>query len=127
MDADNIGMILSFKEQFVNKILNGSKTTTIREDKHNRWKVGREIQLWKGSPRNKGSFQFSIGICEDVRLIQIDPVSKIILLQDQPFFVCKKVDVSLIYNKDGFDNEEEFWKWFNKPFNGRLITFKLKD
>lgn len=38
-------MILGFKKQFVPKIKFGTKIHTIREDKHNRWKVGNKMHM----------------------------------------------------------------------------------
>lgn len=41
-------MILSFKEQFIPKILDGTKIHTIREDKKNRWEAGKKIHFATG-------------------------------------------------------------------------------
>ncbi len=41
-------MVLGFKERFVGRILSGVKIHTIREDGHNRWRVGRRIEFATG-------------------------------------------------------------------------------
>lgn len=49
-------MILSFKKQFLDPIITGSKIHTIRADKPNRWKPGNKIhfatgeKLWSENP-----------------------------------------------------------------------------
>jgi hypothetical protein len=67
-------MILSFKPQFVGKILSGEKIHTIREDKTGRWKEGMKIHFWCGNPRNpsKNPYQFKEGICTGVQDIAFD-------------------------------------------------------
>jgi len=41
-------MIISFKPQFVPKILAGTKIHTLREDKTNRWQAGRKMHMYTG-------------------------------------------------------------------------------
>ncbi len=69
-------MILSFsKDRFVHAIVAGDKKTTIREDNGDRWKPGRTIQFWRGSPRNirrePKPYQFGNAVCHQTKSISI--------------------------------------------------------
>lgn len=121
-------MILSFKDQFIEKVVLGEKIHTIREDNRNRWKEGMKIHFWKSNPRNvkNDPFQFALGKVTRIQEILIankDGISNVYvdhkLLNQEEF---KK----LVAN-DGFDNSLLFWKWFDKDFKGRLIHFKLES
>jgi len=63
-------MVLGFEQQFVEPILSGTKIHTIREDKHNRWKPGRSIQMATGV-RTKNYNQFNEDECVSVQEIKI--------------------------------------------------------
>lgn len=56
-------MILGFKEQFVEPILDGTKIHTIRWDKHDRWHEGRVIQFATGV-RTKKYNMFNEDVCK---------------------------------------------------------------
>ena len=118
-------MILSFKEQFVDKIKRKIKRTTIREDKGNRWNVGRKIQFWKGNPRNvkNNPYHFANGEVIVVQNIRIDSLNKKVYWIDAGI----ELDIIALSNKEGFDNVQEFWNWFNLDFVGKLIFFKVDE
>ncbi len=61
-------MVLSFRPQFISKILDGSKIHTIRADKHNRWKAGMKIHFVTGA-RTKHYRCFKEGVCTGVQSI----------------------------------------------------------
>lgn len=120
-------MILTFsKDIFVERIISGIKIHTIREDKHNRWKVGNSIQFWRGNPRNvrNNPYQFGEGICQEVKPIKIDPINNEITI-----FYNKHIseDIGLIDSlneiakNDGFDSWEQMKEWFKEPFVGKII------
>ena len=104
-------MVLGFNEQFVNKILDGSKIHTIRFDNGNRWKVGNKIHFATGV-RTKKYKQFMEGTCIDVQKILITR------------FNCNEFNISidnkklsrhqceLLSKKDGFNNLIDFIEWF---------------
>ena len=108
-------MVLSFKPQFVEPILNGTKVHTIREDSFNRWKNGMKIHFATGV-RTKEYKQFKSGFCMGIQSIEID-------------FPRVRVDgMDLIFSKrlslakdDGFNGLQDFFEWFNKPFKGKII------
>ena len=60
-------MLLSFsRDVFKELILRGEKIHTFRADPKNRWKVGMNIQHWRGNPRNvtANPHQFMEGQCK---------------------------------------------------------------
>lgn len=120
-------MILSFKKHFVPKIEDGSKKHTIREDKPNRWKHGNKIHFATGV-RTKHYNNFKQGSCTGVQPIKIDPKSKTVtidvltgyMIGDKPMTIHPSKMEDFAKN-DGFDSLEDFWKWFDEPFSGKII------
>ena len=130
-------MILSFKEQFKDKILKGQKIHTIREDKHNRWKAGMKIHFWKGNPRNVGKnpYQFAENTVTRTAKIEINWIRDTegdfevdgkmakshrfeVKVNDQILDDDTLRDLAI---SDGFDDIEGFARWFKKGFKGKLI------
>jgi hypothetical protein len=123
-------MILSFsKDSFKTKILAGTKTTTIREDKRRRWRVRNFVHFWRGNPRNvrANPHEFARGIVKRIDQIEIIPNGVIadgtldIYVNSRQLRGAEKE--ALILN-DGFENEEEFLEFFSENFVGVLITFE---
>jgi predicted transcriptional regulator len=56
-------MVLGFKEQFVDRILNGSKIHTIREDSKSRWK--QSIEKYFSQINNKIDRDLIIKMCTE--------------------------------------------------------------
>ena len=124
-------MILGFKPQFVDKILNGTKIHSIRVDQHHRWRIGRQIHLATGV-RTKNYKQFSDKLCTGTQKIVIT------------FYRCNENDVVVIDGKkltknekgwlafsDGFVDYLEFRTWFlnqskQDDFVGRIIHWTGK-
>ena len=132
-------MILSFKKQFVSKILNGTKKHTIRKDKNKRWNTGRLIHFATGL-RSKHYNQFANGYCKKVDKFEIiythvfytNFIKSIIFINDhKPFIVLinnkpLNIDeVKTLAKNDGFDSIEGFLLWFDQDFQGRLIHWNL--
>jgi hypothetical protein len=120
-------MILSFKEQFKNKIISSEKTQTIRLDNANRWKPKRMIQFWIGNPRNKKSYQFGYGYCTQTFFLKIDFQKDNIELitRDAKFTNIDNIDeLNKFAVLDGFENWQELKEFFNCDiFFGKLIYF----
>lgn len=106
------------------------KLHTIREDEKSLWKPGRKIHMVVFN-RTKNRFQFA-------PVLEVKSVQKIII---KPCGVEKSIQVgyhrfdmynsekgwinggvleNLIFN-DGFDSVEQFFKWFNEDFTGKII------
>lgn len=137
-------MILTFSsEDFVRKILNGTKKHTIRKDEKGRWVAGKKIHFWLHNPRNisNNPMQFAEGECTEVSTIEIDfknEYAKIItplrsnnISTASVLLVLELEDKEalgvLAYN-DGFENWQEMRNWFTErylqgTFEGRIITW----
>jgi len=116
-------MILTFSRQsFVEQILSGVKTHTIREDKTNRWKVGMKIHFWSGNPRNvkKHPYQFALGSVAEVLPIEIYPSQDKIKIRE---IITEIKLLNFIAINDGFLNWEDMKKWFKSDFKGKLIIW----
>ena len=119
-------MILSFsKDAFVLGIKTGVKIHTIREDAGDRWKSGRKIHFWKGNPRNvtKNPYQFMEGECKSVQKIFIHYNERLVNIDGR---IISREEVDELAIADGFENTEEFFKWFGEDFNGKLIHWTDK-
>ena len=130
-------MLLTFtKPQFKDLIKQGIKQHTIREDKHNRWKVGNSIQFWMGNPRNVHAknkpHQFGNGICSRVETIRMDFSIPEDWQNDRVYIgndIVLKTDDELnaLAVNDGFENWEQMKLWFNnsdRQFIGKIIFWK---
>ena len=124
-------MILTFSnEEFVQKIIDGDKIHTIREDKTSRWYPGRIIQFWFGNPRNvkNNPYEFMKGECISDQKIEINYQG---LQQHGMIIPTIKVDGKFLpYWKkeelainDGFTTLHGFLQWFDKDFTGKIIHF----
>lgn len=128
-------MILAFKPQFVEPIIKGSKIHTIREDKTNRWTDGRLIQGATGV-RTKKYNQFFEAVCmstqkieiiytKDCKMVKIDGEFYSIIINDIKYFDTHPEIIRLnrLCVNDGFTDYREFFKWFNKPYIGKIINW----
>lgn len=141
-------MILSFKKQFKEPILNGTKIHTIREDKPKRWKAGNNIHAATGV-RTKQFNCFFTGKCISTQKIEIrhfkDHVSLFLYSygnEESEDLSTNSIKEFCRYNKvrgryemgwtqsdlieriaknDGFKDLESFFKWFDRDFEGIII------
>lgn len=128
------------------------KLHTIREDKHNRWKIGNSIQMVYRGKNYSIENHFNKGFEELQKCVSIQKI-KIIwynfhfkdnpILTGKPSLTPKPMDfithrepvveidskrfpsgcsqVKTLAQNDGFDSLEQFYKWFNKDFEGKII------
>lgn len=131
-------MVLGFNKRFVEKILSGEKIHTIRTDKNRRWKIGNKIHFATGV-RSKEYKEFLKGTCKGTQSIKIDPNTKTVVIEFNNHSLGIKVienedivtsdnwielqdfQIETLSKNDGFDTVEDFWTWFDKPFEGVLI------
>ncbi len=100
-------MILGFKKQFKQSILNGTKIHTIREDKHNRWKANNKIHFATGV-RTKNYNQFFNLVC-----ISVQPI---ILVNHGNHVYCNiQTDENNYIHNDCV--EHEHIKWYSGHLN----------
>lgn len=124
-------MVLGFKKQFKAPIVKGDKIHTIREDKNERWHTGKLIHFATGV-RTKEYDNFLKDTCKSVQEIEIDYTRT--LLGEPTIKIDGKelvhTDVVKLFLNDGFESMEDFLKWFNKDFKGKIIhwtNFKYND
>lgn len=127
-------MILGFSTKFPwgdptdfpRKILDGTKIHTARIDQHNRWKPGEFINFAIGV-RTKNYKEFALGRCIRVYRITINPELKSVEIDTGRGYKCEFLGADVIHfaQNDGFDSLEDFWRWFNKPFEGKLIYWNI--
>ena len=115
-------MILPFKERFVQSILTGTKIHTIREDKKKRWSVGRKIHF-SSKVRTPDQYCFLEMKCKGLQKFSIYWRGN----KDYPvgvFVGGRELNLDeqeILALNDGFDNVDDFYKWFNNDFIGIII------
>jgi hypothetical protein len=132
-------MVIGFKKQFVEPILQGTKVHTIRDDKSNRWKPGMIMHMYTGGRFSKAYHQFTEKRCVSTQNIKISVVKASDVLGDDEhgYFICVKVDgieintfnLNKLSSSDGFDMLGDFFAWWlplamkepNKTFIGKII------
>jgi uncharacterized protein YqfB (UPF0267 family) len=132
-------MILSFNPRFRAKILAGTKTQTIREDKKGRWKVGGLIHFATGV-RTKAQETFKTATVVSINEVCISNYQssqiqgfriKEVLIKciDPPighasWRLIFGEELQAFIKADGFDSPEDFWDWFDQPeFHGKIIAW----
>lgn len=130
-------MLLTFsKPEFRTLIRKGVKVHTIRNDKHNRWKVGTKIHFWLGNPRNtRGKnkpYQFGTGVCSRVETIRMDFAMPEDWQEDVVYIgeniKLKTLDeLNALAVNDGFENWSRMKDWFDDDsgqYLGKIIFWK---
>lgn len=110
-------MILSFKRQFVPKIVDATKIHTLRDDPHRRWRAGRKMHMATGV-RTPHYHCFKEAHCTAVQEVYIDPPSGKVFVEGREL---SPGTLQKFAQNDGFDTLEAFWQWFNEPTHKRLI------
>lgn len=120
-------MILSFKKQFKQPILDGTKIHTIREDKSGRWKAGNSIQMATGV-RTKQYNCFKESECISTQEIHIiyQPGIGIPAIYIDGMDMWKYGGIADLARNDGFKNLPEFLDWFSSDFKGKIIHWTDK-
>jgi hypothetical protein len=132
-------MILSFKKQFKQPILTGTKIHTIREDSTDRWSEGKHIHMATGV-RTKHYDCFKELPCTGIQSIHIRHNAngwKNIFIGGFLFCVVNVyeplkgsvTDLEKLKNlaiNDGFEDLADFFTWFNSDFKGKLIHWTDK-
>lgn len=105
-------MILTFKQQFILKIKDGSKIHTIRDDKKNRWRNGMKIHF--RTPRfSKNNHQFKEGVCVSTQRILMTSESNDIIMISVGSKVLDTYEERLEFAlNDGFGDWDSFFNWF---------------
>jgi hypothetical protein len=117
-------MILSFKKQFENPIIFGSKIHSIRLDPHARWAANKKIHMATGV-RTKNYKCFLELYCISVQAIQIQyfgepfqPDEIKVIVDGKPL---DSEEIEKLAINDGFKDTKAFFKWFDSDFQGKII------
>lgn len=122
-------MILAFKPKFVEPILNGTKIHTIRQDKSNRWKKGKDIHFATGV-RTKNYNCFKEGkVISTQRIFMTYAHNYIIEITIGDRYIYSFQEKENIAKNDGFANWEAFFNYFypvitnseDECFSGKII------
>jgi hypothetical protein len=117
------------------------KLHTIREDKHNRWKPGRKIEMVYRGPKYSILHHFNKGIPELEKCVSVQKIEIKWLLQSLTIKIDGLVvffgdvleagayrsshDHHLFIEKfainDGFKDSIQFFRWFKSDFTGKII------
>jgi hypothetical protein len=114
-------MLLGFKPHFVRPILDGVKIHSIRGDARDRWHAGNSIQMATGV-RTRQYHCFKEGTCKSIQRLAITWDNNHAL-----FYVSvdgRELDFYEVHNlsiSDGFTRVDDFLKWFNRGFEGKII------
>lgn len=108
------------KTNFVAKILSGEKIHSIRDDKHDKWKVGNKIHFCINM-RTKAYQQFKVDICKSIQKISIkyETVFEPVIIIDER--KLKFSEFESLAKNDGFNSVMDFLIWFDKDFEGKII------
>ena len=111
-------IIIGFEEQFVDKIRDGRKVHTILEDEYRLAQAGDTIRFATASNYNR----FKEGVCEYIQMVELYPKTREIYLESKGEMQLMNSNLNETFAKnDGFDSEDEFWEWFDKPFKGVVV------
>ena len=122
-------MILSFKPQFKEPILSGTKIHTFRLDPSDRWKKGRHIHHATGV-RSKKYECFKENDCKSVqRVFMTYAFNDVIEITIDGRYIHSHQEKEQIAFNDGFDSYSSFFNWFyteiskspEKEFSGKII------
>jgi hypothetical protein len=139
--------LIGFKEQFVSKILDGTKKHTIRSPRKNPVKVGDTLILATGvrTKKYKEIKRVKCVSVHEIKIIAIDLVNYMTAeevytdIHDSLFHITVIVDMveldqTEVFNlakNDGFEDTQMFCEWFDKhhfitkqDFIGNLICWK---
>ena len=113
-------MILGFNKRFPQPILDKIKKHTIREDKHNRWKAEGIIHMATGV-RTKNYNCFYKCKCTGTQIIEIANTPgypRAVWIDNR---LIDTDEITKLAHNDGFKSIDDFFEWFNKDFQGKII------
>ncbi len=125
---------VSGKYEFEDNWSFAPKIHTIREDKHNRWQVGKMIDFYINN-RTKKAFCFAPRVpvvnVQEIKIYWFGNSRELIFSKtsnkydnvevviDNKSLSIKEIE-RLVMN-DGFDNVADFFSYFNEDFKGKII------
>lgn len=124
-------VVFMFQERFVSKVLDGSKTQTIRAKSKRVVRVGDTLSLrkWCGKPYRSKQVILRAALCTGVDRLTIDRCGDIRLGNIGGDVLLARYAEAMA-KKDGFENLDAMLDWFRTahglPFEGVLIQWEPK-
>lgn len=122
-------MIISFQQKFVQKIIDGEKVQTIRENKKGHYKTGIKFQMYAPNRPDRGGKFFGTAIPYLFAAIEINIHYRSVWHGglDKAIFEAKDAKkLEQFAKEDGFDNADDMFAFFepravNGVFRGVLM------
>lgn len=113
-------MVIGFKKQFKEPIMQGIKVHTLRDDLHDRWISGRTMHMATGvRTKNYNCFKQTECISTQETVIKLKKGRLSIIINAEEL---NNSVLDLFIKRDGFKNKAEFIYWFFPTGDG--IVFK---
>ncbi len=122
-------MLLGFKQQFKEKILDGTKIHTIREDPNNRWQAGKLIHMATGIRSTKFNCFKETTCISTQRIFMTYAWGDIIEITVGDKYLFGGYEREKFAINDGFEKWDDFFEWFypliksnpEQCYSGKLI------
>jgi hypothetical protein len=116
-----------FRKQFVPMILDGTKTSTFRQD--GKMNPGRgtilDMRYWTGLPYRSPQKKFAIAAAVSVQNYVLDTQEQnLTFFKDGEMRVINGIIMEDFARKDGFQTKEEFFDFFKNNYALRLIKVR---
>lgn len=111
---------LNFKKQFEEAIVSGRKRQTVRAPRKRPIRAGQGLQLYVGL-RTRGARKIADAVCTSTHPISILPGGR---MRVAGAWITKEMKEQFA-RSDGFDSLDEFLAFFDLPFEGRVILWRL--
>ena len=107
-------MNINYKKEMERALASGVKLHTIRQKPIAVGTMMNHIVY----PYNKERRCVLTNFCKSTQMITIEPSSRIIKVDGM---VLSKFDMERLSKNDGFETMEDFWSFFNEPYQGMII------
>ena len=107
-------MNINYKKEMERALANGVKLHTIRQKPIAVGTMMNHIVY----PYHKERRCVLTNFCKSTQMITIEPSSRIIKVDGM---VLSKVNMERLSKNDGFETMEDFWTFFNEPYQGMII------
>ena len=107
-------MNINYKKEMERALASGVKLHTIRQKPIAVGTMMNHIVY----PYHKERRCVLTNFCKSTQMITIEPSSRIIKVDGM---VLSKVNMERLSKNDGFETMEDFWTFFNEPYQGMII------
>ena len=107
-------MNINYKKEMERALANGVKLHTIRQKPREVRTIMNHIVY----PYHKERGCVLSNLCTETQMITIEPSSRTIKVDGREL---SKVDIERVSINDGFETMDDFWTFFNEPYQGMII------